>query len=161
MGDDMNRKKFPARPPRLRLFANVRPFYFITFNTAQRKCILDNTDLHQSFIQYAEKGFASYAVTVGRYVIMPDHIHLFVLLPERGTTLQNWVKGLKTVLGKTLSERGLSRPYWQPGFFDHVLRSGESYGEKWQYVTMNPVRAGLCANPDEWPWQGEIVRLSF
>jgi REP element-mobilizing transposase RayT len=161
MSDTSARKRFPGRPPRLQLFANVRPFYFITFNTAHRKSLLANADLHQSFIEYAERGYATHGVAVGRYVIMPDHIHLFVLLPERGTTLQNWVKGMKTILGKTLVHKGMSRPHWQPGFFDHVLRSGENYGEKWQYVSMNPVRAGLCEKPEDWPWQGEIVRLSF
>ena len=33
--------------------------------------------------------------------------------------------------------------YVRRGFFDHVLRNGESYGEKWKYVRENPVRAGL------------------
>jgi len=41
--------------------------------------------------------------------------------------------------------------------FDHVLRSDESYGEKWDYVRHNPVRAGLVRECDDWPYQGEIV----
>ncbi|HKK19061.1 MAG TPA: transposase [Opitutales bacterium] len=161
MGGDSTKKRFPRRPPRLQLFANVRPFYFVTFNTAQRKRVLDNSDIHQGFLDYPERGFESHGVAVGRYVIMPDHVHLFVSFSERGTTLQNWTKGLKTILGKRLAENRIPRPHWQPGFFDHVLRSGESYGEKWQYVSMNPVRAGLCAKPEDWPWQGEVIRLSF
>jgi hypothetical protein len=48
---------------------------------------------------------------------------------------------------------------WQEGCFDHVLRSDESYGKKWQYVHENPVRAGLVASADEWPYQGEIVYI--
>jgi len=46
---------------------------------------------------------------------------------------------------------------WQPGFFDHILRSDESYTEKWNYVRDNPVRAGLVEIADDWPYQGEIV----
>ncbi|MFB3881745.1 MAG: hypothetical protein ACE149_10800 [Armatimonadota bacterium] len=42
-----------------------------------------------------------------------------------------------------------------------MLRSGESYGQKWEYVRMNPVRAGLVANPDDWPYQGEIVQIDW
>jgi putative transposase len=41
--------------------------------------------------------------------------------------------------------------------FDHVLRSDESYDEKWNYVKENPVRAGLVQIASEWPYQGEIV----
>jgi putative transposase len=50
---------------------------------------------------------------------------------------------------------------WQSDTFDHILRSGESYSEKWNYVRMNPVRAGLAAAPEDWPWQGEITPLAF
>ena len=50
---------------------------------------------------------------------------------------------------------------WQEEFFDHVLRSGESYSQKWNYVKENPVRAGLVKNADDWPWQGEIETLSL
>jgi hypothetical protein len=48
---------------------------------------------------------------------------------------------------------------WQPGFFDHILRSDESYAEKWNYVRDNPVRAGLVKDADKWPYQGEVVRI--
>ena len=37
------------------------------------------------------------------------------------------------------------RPLWQSEFFDHVIRSADSYTEKWNYVRENPVRAGLVA----------------
>jgi putative transposase len=40
-----------------------------------------------------------------------------------------------------------------------VLRSSDSYSQKWHYVKENPVRAGLIKRSDEWPWQGEIELL--
>jgi len=48
---------------------------------------------------------------------------------------------------------------WQAEFFDHILRSGESYSQKWDYVKENPVRAGFVVRSDEWPWQGEVESL--
>ena len=68
---------------------------------------------------------------------------------------------MKSVLGKTLLPIGFQKPHWQEGFFDHLLRSGESYAQKWEYVRMYPVRAGLSARPEEWPYQGEMVPLRF
>jgi putative transposase len=56
-------------------------------------------------------------------------------------------------------ELKLSRRVWQEEFFDHVLRSSESYSQKWDYVKENPVRAGLVKSSKEWPWQGEIEPL--
>ncbi len=93
-------------------------------------------------------------VKVGRFVIMPDHVHLFVWIPP-SATLGAWVKALKSVVGKTLMERDVPKPHWQDGFFDHVLRQQESYDAKWEYVKLNPVRGGLVEKPEDWPWQGE------
>ncbi|MEY2561148.1 MAG: REP-associated tyrosine transposase [Verrucomicrobiota bacterium] len=92
---------------------------------------------------------------------MPDHIHLFIALPPTGATLPKWIQMLKTVLGKELLSLAVQKPHWQEGFFDHVLRSSESYSQKWDYVRLNPVRAGFCTEPEEWAYQGEIVSSSF
>ncbi|MBA3650238.1 MAG: transposase [Chthoniobacterales bacterium] len=85
-------------------------------------------------------------VAVGHYVIMPDHIHLFIYLPVTEVTLERWIRMLRTVLGKELLRLGAQKPHWQEGFFDHVLRSSESYSEKWEYVRLN--RAPLCEKPE-------------
>jgi len=64
--------------------------------------------------------------------------------------------GLKRSLSRAIHEAAL---HWQSGFFDHLIRHSESYAEKWEYVPLNPVRAGLVKNFQEWPWKGEIERL--
>ena len=87
--------------------------------------------------------------------MMPDHMHVFVWIPDGGISLSAWMKALKSVLGKVLADRGVPKPHWQEGFFDHVLRHQESYDEKWEYVRLNPVRAGLVAKAEDWPWQGD------
>jgi hypothetical protein len=45
---------------------------------------------------------------------------------------------------------------WQEGFHDHKFRTRESESRKWEYVCLNPVRAGLVKCPEEWPFGGEI-----
>lgn len=92
---------------------------------------------------------------------MPDHLHAFVALEEETLSLANWMKSLKNLLSKSLRARNLSSPHWQKTFFDHVLRSSESYGEKWEYVANNPVRAGLVNRFEDWPYQGEIFALEY
>jgi REP element-mobilizing transposase RayT len=88
-------------------------------------------------------------------------MHLFVVMPPSGISISMWVRALRTVIGKELLRLGYQKPHWQEGFFDHVLRNSESYSEKWDYVRLNPVRAGLCKIPEEWPYQGEIVAIRF
>jgi REP element-mobilizing transposase RayT len=45
---------------------------------------------------------------------------------------------------------------WQEGFHDHKFRTPGSEQRKWEYVCLNPVRAGLVKRPEEWPFGGEI-----
>jgi len=69
---------FKRRPPRLGRVFNDRPLYFITFCTHQRKPFLACDEVHAAFAVFAKRAETSFNVAVGRYVIMPDHIHLFV-----------------------------------------------------------------------------------
>ena len=46
---------------------------------------------------------------------------------------------------------------WQKGFHDYKIRSLEGESRKWEYICLNPVRAGLTLHPEEWPFAGEIV----
>ncbi len=54
----------------------------------------------------------------------------------------------------TLAKR--ETPVWQKQFFDHLVRSEESRSEKWEYVRMNPIRAGMVEDLEDWPYQGYI-----
>jgi hypothetical protein len=56
---------------------------------------------------------------------------------------------------------GVPGPIWQRQFFDHLLRSPQSYGDKWTYVRENPVRARLVAKAEDWPYAGEIEALEL
>ncbi|HTQ38522.1 MAG TPA: hypothetical protein VMJ32_05815 [Pirellulales bacterium] len=88
---------------------------------------------------------------------MPDHVHLFVYVVN--IKLGEWIKGLKRAMSAALETENNVESNWQPGFFDHLLRNAESYEQKWEYVRLNPVRAGLVANSEDWPYQGEIVKI--
>ena len=140
------------RPHRLDPICIDQPLYFVTFATRDRRSIpsLDGAEL--ALQQYARCAIVKFNVALGRYVIMPDHVHLFVR-GDRDLTLSSWIGGLKRAMSVAVKSLRL----WQPGFFDHILRSDESYAEKWKYVRENPVRAGLAETADGWRYQGEIA----
>jgi len=89
---------------------------------------------------------------------MPDHVHFFVM------PLLDEPKALSAAMGKwkewtakrILGECGGSAPLWQPEFFDHLIRSKESQDGKWEYVSENPVRAGLVKRAEDWRYAGAI-----
>jgi REP element-mobilizing transposase RayT len=119
-----------------------------------------NADLHEGFVKFGNAG-VDRGAWLGAYVIMPDHLHAFVVIDDERLTLSTWIKSMKNALSKTLRVQGIPSPHWQKGFFDHILRSEESYSAKWEYVRENPVRAGLVKQWDEWPFVGEISDLEY
>ena len=127
------------RPHRLGLIYVNQPLYFVTFATRDCKRI---ASLHRAQLvieRYGHCATSKFNVALGRYVIMPDHVHLFVR-GGRNFILSSWIGGLKRAMSVRLEVPKL----WQAGFFDHILRSNESYDEKWNYVREDPVRSGAC-----------------
>jgi putative transposase len=151
-------RDFERRPPRLQRIFATGPLYFVTFCTHERQRFLTTDKVHSAFVVFAERAEENFNVAVGRYVLMPDHVHLFV----RGGCnfrLGAWVGALKQTLAKAGVLTRAKGQVWQEGFFDHVLRSNESYSQKWNYVRENPVRAGLVKSATDWAYQGEIVYI--
>ena len=134
------------------------PVYFITACTEKRRKLLADPGSHSIFREFCE-GADEHGALVGKYVLMPDHFHLFVCIPPGSLTLANWMKSLKNSLSKHWRAKGIEAPHWQKGYFDHLLRSEESHAEKWAYVRDNPLRAGLVENAQDWPYAGEIKKL--
>jgi REP element-mobilizing transposase RayT len=125
--------------------------------TLHRRKIPSLKATHETLLVYGTRAIKEFNVALGRYVIMPDHLHFFVR-GDQNFVLSNWIKGLKRAIleGFPNEQR---RSFWQPGFFDHLLRNDESYAQKWAYVRQNPVRAGLVKFAEDWPYQGEIVYI--
>jgi putative transposase len=152
------KRDFGRRPPRLgRIFA-TSPVYFVTFCTHDRQRILAKEEVHAAFVAFAKRAEFNFNIAVGRYVIMPDHVHLFVR-GGHNFRLGLWVGALKQALAKAATLSRGKGQIWQEGFFDHVLRSNESYSQKWNYVRENPVRAGLAESAADRPYQGEIIYI--
>src|SRR5213080_558042 len=91
------------QPPRLdRIFQRYDPpLFFVTFCTAGRRKILANAFVHDAFMDYAKKALG-HNIAVGRYVVMPDHVHLFVE-GGRDFDLGPWVRGLKRVVAAAVT----------------------------------------------------------
>ena len=84
-------------------------------------------------------------------VVMPDHLHLLASFPGE-VDMTAFVLSWKRYLSKTLNLR------WQRDFFDHRIRNGENLEEKTDYIRQNPVRAGLAAFSEDWPYVWEPKR---
>jgi len=154
---DLPGRKHPIHQPVCERF-NTPIIVFVTVCTKDRKPMLANAEMHETLRgswQRAERWL------VGKYVIMPDHIHLFcaplVSVPE---SLQSWIGFWKATATRRWPHRE-DLAIWQRHFWDMQLRRSESYSAKWDYVVANPVRAGLVNKPEDWPYQGEMNVLTW
>jgi len=134
---------------------------FVTVCTKHRQPWLANAIVH-GVLQHAWK--EAHAWLVGRYVIMPDHIHLFAAPSQTSIELDDWIQFWKSAFTKRIRQATSfdipARP-WQTDHWDTRLRTWQRYDEKWDYVRNNPVRHKLAAHAKEWPYQGEIHSLTW
>jgi REP element-mobilizing transposase RayT len=90
-------------------------------------------------------------------VVMPEHVHLLLtILPNDANPpipLFKILKRIKGISARRINQLlGTEGPVWQDESFDHVLRTTESFSEKLEYLRQNPVRRGLSASPETYPW---------
>jgi putative transposase len=95
---------------------------------------------------------------VGRYILMPNHIHLFCAPNEQTVSLNQWVSYWKRLFTQRIGNPEWS---WQTHHWDSRLRRAESYDQKWNYVIKNPERAGLVKHAEAWPFHGELNLLRW
>lgn len=95
---------------------------------------------------------------VGRYVIMPDHLHFFAAPHEPDFPFENWMKYWRSQFAK---RNPVKENRFQSDHRDRRLRSGESYREKWVYMSENPVRKGMVERAEDWPYSGEVFELRW
>jgi len=92
------------------------------------------------------------------WVVMPDHLHWLVEL--RTGTLAGCMQILKSRSGRSIARRvDANAPIWQPGYYDHALRSDECLRTQAMYIAANPVRARLATRIGEYPYVWSRWRL--
>jgi REP element-mobilizing transposase RayT len=134
--------------------------YFVTTCTSRRRPILASPEVSAILGDEWRAARERHGWAVGRYVIMPDHVHFFCSAELDAKPLPKFMQFWKQWTSKRMTrELKIIGRIWQAEFFDHLLRSSESYGQKWEYVRENPVRAGRVNDADDWPFQGEIEDL--
>jgi hypothetical protein len=85
---------------------------------------------------------------------MPDHVHLLLSETEQ-ETLADALKSLKQGVARRLI--GNAEHFWQKRYHDFNVRNNPQFIEKLRYIHRNPVKAGLCERPEDWPWSSFVT----
>lgn len=147
------------RPPRI---PNWLPWeqtsvYFITFCIEQRRHVLANALTWKITLETLKR--LNQWTTLAA-ITMPDHLHVLTAPLDREAAVSAYSKWFKRWFNEDYCRPSVSDGshraqtwQWQEGCFDRLLRTDESLSDKWAYIRENPVRAGLVANADDWPYQ--------
>ena len=143
----IGRKHLPHDGGPLNLENPEGEVYFITICCVPRGSNqLANAGIWQAIDKAIALKESSGELTCRLALAMPDHFHALLGFPGTKPMVQ-----VVTALKSWMASRHGIR--WQRDFFDHRVRGWESAQEKAKYIRMNPVRAGLVANPEDWPYQ--------
>ena len=87
---------------------------------------------------------------------MPDHLHALLLGLDESADQQKAVARFRLLWSKSIASHPLQlQPY------EHLLRESEREKSALyalvQYILQNPVRKGLVAGVEEWPFSGSLV----
>jgi len=159
-------------PDNLHRFYGGRGLHFLTFSCYQRQPLLNDATRCELFLKILERVRRRYRLVILGYVVMPEHVHLLVSEPQRetlSTTVQalklGFVRSLKirndtTVLPRSRNysetwgtpRSSISERFWQARFYDFNVWTEKKRIEKLRYIHRNPVKRGLVASPEHWPW---------
>lgn len=84
------------------------------------------------------------------WIVMPNHVH-FLITPIGEYGVPGIIHSLKSFTAKKANGLiGRKGEFWQPDYFDRYIRDNRHYRAAVEYIDLNPVRAGLCVNKEEW-----------
>lgn len=133
--------------------------YFITVCTKDKQCTLgtvvgggalDAPTVHLSEIgsivkKYVQSTNRIQGITVDKYVIMPNHIHL-ILLAAHAEGTSKAPSPTNALVPHTIStlkrfvHRDAGMQVFQRSYHDHVIRNEKDYLRIWQYIDENPAK---------------------
>ncbi|MFZ0312193.1 MAG: transposase [Candidatus Korobacteraceae bacterium] len=144
--------------------------HFITFSCYGRQPLLASACHRELFLKVLEEVRRRHQWVVIGYVVMPEHVHLLVSEPHE-RPLATAIQALKLGFARrVLAEERRHRPgletretqgtrktalphhVWQARYYDFNVCTPAKRVEKLRYMHRNPVRRGLVAAPELWPW---------
>jgi len=153
-------KELPVRKPnRLKDYDySQNGYYFITISVKDKHELLGHIDVGANCVRprLSEQGCIvekeihilseTYeAVEVNKYVVMPNHLHMVIVISYSGRTqfaptISRIDVGANCVRLKGSITKQIGFSIWQRSFHDHIIRNEKEYLKIWQYIDENPLK---------------------
>lgn len=135
--------------------------WFFTVNLLERH----NNDLLVRHIDHLRAAVAQvrhrHPFFLHAFVVLPDHIHAVLALPEGDTDFALRWRRIKAIFSKSIPnqehrsatrQRRGERAIWQRRYWEHLIRDERDYQTHMDYVHVNPLKHGLVTRVRDWPY---------
>jgi putative transposase len=152
-------------PKNLKRYYGQKHLHFLTWSCYRRKPLLGSARARSRFLKVLDEVRQRYRFRLVGYVVMPDHVHLLISEPERGTpsiVMQVLKQRVSRIMRRQKRKRSGAQlnlwkedeapRFWQRRFYDFNVWSERKKAEKLHYMHNNPVQRGLVSHPKQWPW---------
>src|SRR5262249_47477880 len=102
---------------------------------------------------------SSHPFTIDAVVVLPDHLHMMMTLPEADRDYSNRLSLMNRRFTGAVMKSGApiarhqngEAALWQRRFWEHTIRNDKDFGRHVDYIHFNPVRHGLVTRVRDWP----------
>jgi putative transposase len=136
-------------PYGLKRYQQAESLHFITFSCYHRLPYLDTPNSKSTVEALLEQIRARHQARIYAYVLMPEHVHLFINEPP-SILLGQFLKSFKQSVSRQL--KGAREQFWQDRYHDKNIRGEEAFSEVVHYIHQNPVKRGLVTAPEQYRW---------
>lgn len=130
--------------------------YSLTFCTNGRRRLFTDAAVVELVARQLLRAAHEQKFSVIAYCFMPDHLHLLIEGTTDNSDGKRFIKAFKQYSSDCCAQTH-HRTLWRQHGFEHVLREDELTAEVVTYILRNPVRAGLAATVEEYPFAGSLV----
>jgi len=133
--------------------------HHVTQRGNRRQTVFFSDEDYEAYKALAAEYCRAAGVAVWAWCLMPNHVHL-VLVPADEDGLRRALGEVHRRYTRRINFREGWRGYlWQGRFASFVLDEAHLMAAA-RYVELNPVRAGLCARPEDWSWSSAAAHLA-
>ena len=85
------------------------------------------------------------------WVVMANHVHVLMTPHEEVDKIMARIKGRTARIANEILNRS-GTAFWRREYFDRWMRTSAEFCKVVEYIEMNPVKAGIVENPEDYPW---------
>lgn len=121
--------------------------YHVVARANRREFIFNTFQMKELFLDIVRRAKQKYTFTVRNFCIMSNHIH-FLIRPGTGESLSRIMQWILSVFATAFNRCfGYSGHVWYDRFKSIVIGTLRQFVAAFEYITANPVKAGLCGDP--------------